>query len=65
LGLLTAASARKELGWRAIAFLPVAATVHLVYGSGLWCGFLKDLVFGASEVTRADNGAGQAARNQA
>lgn len=65
LGLLTAASARKELGWRAVAFLPVAATVHLVYGAGLWCGLLKDVVFGASDATRANKGAGQPARNQA
>jgi glycosyltransferase involved in cell wall biosynthesis len=65
LGLLTAASSRKQLGWRAVAFLPVAATVHCVYGAGLWCGFVKDVVLGSGEGITAAQGAGKRARNQA
>jgi succinoglycan biosynthesis protein ExoA len=51
LGLLTAASVRKQIGWGAVAFFPVAATVHLVYGAGLWCGLVKDVVLPARSST--------------
>jgi succinoglycan biosynthesis protein ExoA len=64
LGLLTAASSRKQLGWRAIAFLPVAATVHLVYGAGLWCGFLQDVVVGALDSVPAGKSPGQSPGDQ-
>lgn len=64
LGLLTAASSTKQIGWRAVAFLPFAATVHLVYGAGLWAGFIKDAVMTGSGTNRENPRSRQIARKQ-
>ncbi len=64
LGLLTAANTRKEIGWRAVAFLPVAATVHVVYGAGLWCGFFQDVVLGGARASEGTDTDRQSARKQ-
>jgi succinoglycan biosynthesis protein ExoA len=64
LGLLTAAGTRKQLGWRAISFLPVAATVHVVYGAGLWCGFFKNVVLGGAAEGAGTASGRPAARKQ-
>ena len=64
LGLLTAASSAKEIGWRAMAFLPVAATVHLVYGAGLWAGLIKDLALATPGTNRETQNSRQTARKQ-
>jgi succinoglycan biosynthesis protein ExoA len=64
LGLLTAATTRKEIGWRALGFLPVAATVHVVYGAGLWCGFFKDVVLGGAAVSGGSETGREPARKQ-
>jgi hypothetical protein len=64
LGLLTAATTRKEIGWRAVTFLPVAATVHLVYGAGLWCGFFQDVVLGGAVASAGTEAGREPARKQ-
>ncbi len=64
LGLLTAASSSKQIGWRAVAFLPIAATVHLVYGAGLWAGLIKDVALAPPGKSPATQDSRQIARKQ-